>query len=561
MPNALTATGLILAPYAEWQDYFSVEYRRIYGTDINLGTSTPDGQLINVAIQAILDVQDLMMQVYNTVNPDNAIGVVLDQRVAINGIQRQGGTYTITPITAVVSESVNLYGLDQSAEEVFTVSDNAGNEWYLTETQLGLAPGSHVLTFRAAEPGAQLTIPNTITVPVTVVVGVESVNNPTSYTQLGINEESDAQLRVRRQRSVSLASQGYLAGLLASLENISGVTSAFVYENTGDTTDSDGIPGHSIWVIVAGTGADSEIAQAIYTKRNAGAGMYGEKFYNVVQVDGTIFTVYWDTVITRNIFIFFDATSIDGITSPNISAIRSDLLTGLIPGVYDELNINGLGTAVQAIDPNTLVTNAGFSDGNTQTINFSGVAASGSFKISYNGSESAAIDWDDSTSDIEGIIQAVPGLENTEVSGGIISQSLVFDLSAEEDVLGLIAVVSNSLQTSAPVAISVSYDFDLQNIIVPPSKRDQFILTQPNIVILPMILTRSTNTVEVGGNATFTGLGGYGAYVYSFQTNNSGGSIDSATGVYTAGATPAVTDTLKVTDAFGNTATTSISVV
>jgi hypothetical protein len=52
-------------------------------------------------------------------DPDNAVGVVLDQRVAINGIQRQAGTYTVTPITVVTSQSVNLYGLDQDVQPVY----------------------------------------------------------------------------------------------------------------------------------------------------------------------------------------------------------------------------------------------------------------------------------------------------------------------------------------------------------------------------------------------------------------------------------------------------------
>jgi hypothetical protein len=47
---------------------------------------------------------------------------------------------------------------------------------------------------------------------------------------------------------------------------------------------------------------------------------------------------------------------------------------------------------------------------------------------------------------------------------------------------------------------------------------------------------------------------------YTIPTNNSGGSINSS-GVYTAGATHPVTDTVKVTDALGNIATCTVSVI
>lgn len=561
MPNILDANGLQVSSRDELVAYFTQQYQLIYGNDINLASDTPDGQMMNIFIQSILDLEDLLVQIYNTFDPDNAIGVVLDQRVAINGIQRQAGTYTITPITVVTSQSVNLYGLDQDAQEIYTVADNAGNRWELTTSQLGIGPGTSVLSFRAAIPGAQLTTPNTINVPVTIVLGVVSVNNPSTYSTLGINEESDAVLKVRRQKSVSLASQGYLAGLLAALENINGVTSAFVYENTTSITDGDGVPGHSIWVIVAGTAASADIAQAIYTKRNAGCGMFGSISYTITQVDGSPFIIYWDTVIPGNVFIYMNLTPIDGITPVNIEAIREGVAADFIPGVFAEVNINQLSTLVQTIDPNALVNPAGFSSGEGQIMAFSGVPASGTFKISYNGNDSAFINWNDSVGTIQTKIQGVSGLSNTTVTGSLAGQLLTFNLSGETNTLAFLLVVSNTLMTSAPAAINVGYSENYMPILTPPSKQVQFIVTEENIIILPMQLNPTTGQIASGTTQQFTGLGGYGTLVYSITTNNSGATINSSSGLYTAGVTPNVTDAIKVTDAMGNIATATISVV
>ncbi len=563
MPNILDATGLTVMTREEWLTYFTTQYQLIYGADITLASDTPDGQMVNIYVQSVLDLQDLLVQIYNSFNPDNAIGVVLDQRVSVNGIQRQAGTYTVTPITLVNSTSINLTGLDDDGDvtaDTYTISDNAGNLWVLMETELGLAAGTHVLTFRAATPGAQLTVPNTITVPVTIILGVTSVNNPTTYTTLGVNEETDAQLRVRRQRSVSLASQGYLSGLLAALENIDGVTSAFVYENTTGVTDADSVPGHSIWVIVAGTGAVADIAQAIYTKRNAGCGMFGVESYTVTQVDGSPFTVYWDDVVTRNLFTSFTVSSINGVQSPNIEAIRAGLVTSLSPGVNATVNINELATLVQEIDSNALVTSAGFSLAETQTAALSGIAASGTFKVRYNGHDSAAINWNDVIGVIQTKVQAVTGLSAALVTGSIASQSLVFDLSGVGGVLGLVTVNTNSLVTGGAAAITFTFDEHYTNTLSPPTKKNQLTVSAENIVILLMLLTPATSSVGVGESVTFTGLGGYGSYIYSILTNNSGATINATTGVYTAGATPTVTDTVKVTDAFGNNATATVSI-
>lgn len=367
MPNILDADGLQLASQAELVAQFTAAFQAIYGADINLDQDSPDGQMMMIFIQAVLDDEDLLMEIYNGFDPDNAIGGVLDQRVAINGIQRQAGTFTVTPVDVTVSQSVNLYGLDQGIQPVYTIQDNAGNQWQLQTTQLGVAPGTSTFNFQAALPGAVQTVPNTITSFVSVVLGVTSVNNPSPALTVGINEETDAALRIRRQKSVSIGSQGYLAGLRAALLNINGVTDAFVYENNTSITDGDGTPGHTIWVVVAGSGAAADIANAIYVKRNAGAGMRGATSFVVTQVDGSFFTVRWDDVTGVPLFISFHTASLDGIHAPNNAAIIAGLPAIFKPGVFQQVNINELATLIQEIDPNTLVTfptNTGFSTDN-----------------------------------------------------------------------------------------------------------------------------------------------------------------------------------------------------
>ena len=361
MPNQLNASGLTTATHSELLATMTSAFQTIYGADVNLESSTPDGQMMNIFIQAILDNLDLLTQVYNSFDPDNAIGVVLDQRVTYNGIQRLAGTYTKTNITVVTSQALNLFGSDQSVEQIFIVADNAGNKWELETTTSIPSAGTYVMQFKSIIPGAVLTTPNTITIPVTIVLGVSSINNPTTYTTLGLDEETDAALRIRRLQSVSISSQGFLSSMLAAVENVNGVTSASVYENNTGSTDAYGVPAHSIWVVVDGTPLDADIANAIYGKRNAGCGMLGTKTYTIVQLDGSPFVIHWDAVVQENVFIKFTATSIDGVFDPNTAAILAQLPLLFVPKVNETININDLATYVQQIDNNCLVTNAGFS--------------------------------------------------------------------------------------------------------------------------------------------------------------------------------------------------------
>lgn len=614
MPNSISATGLTTATQSELITNFTNSLQALYGPNVNLQSNTIDGQWINNFIQAILDVQDLITTVNSMFDPDQAVGVILDQRVAINGIQRQAATYTVTNVTVTTSQSVNLYGLDQSIQPVYTLQDTFGNQWQLITTQIALATGTNVLAFRSATPGAIVSTPNTIIVPVTVVLGVSSVNNPTAFTTLGINEETDAALRLRRQISVALASQGYLQGLLAALENIPGITSAFVYENVTGSPDGNGIPGHSIWAIVAGTaspdlasaynssvsyqygqlassgntnyiswqnnnmgnslsdaafwGVYNPVAMAIYFKRNAGCGMKGATSYTVTQVDGSPFIISWDTVVTQNLFIAFIATSINGTNPPNIAAILKALPSLFVPGIAAEVNINQLATFVQQADSNTLVTSAGLSLAGTQTLSLSGIAASGAFKLNYNGNQTSSINWNDSVGTIQTKVQAVTGLGSATVSGSIASQSLVITVPSP---VALIYASNNTLQTSAPAAITFSYSEGYGNTISPTAANNQLSVSLQNIVITSIQIAPSSLQINKGGSTQqFLAYGGYGVQsttsyantsgTWALTTNNSGGNITSG-GLYTSGSTGGgVMDVATVTDLFGNTATVTITV-
>ncbi len=71
-------------------------------------------------------------------------------------------------------------------------------------------------------------------------------------------------------------------------------------------------------------------------------------------------------------------------------------------------------------------------------------------------------------------------------------------------------------------------------------------------------ITPSIVGVQTGQTQQFAAGGTFPPFVFSLLTNNSGGSIN-AGGLYTAGAIAGVTDTVRVTDAFGGTADATVS--
>lgn len=307
MPDIINAAGLQVKTAAEITADLNSGMQGIYGADINIDQNSPDGQMIGILTQMAVDIRELAVAVNSGFDPDQAIGTVLDQRVTINNIQRRGGNYTIQPVDIVVTNTVTLVGLDANFSNPngtgYTVQDGSGNQFILSST-VTLIPGSYPLNFRAKQVG-DVNVPiNTITTPVTVVLGVQSVNNSQAALTVGQTEETDTQLRTRRAQSPAIASSGYLNGLLAKVLALPTVTEAVLYENVGNDTDANGIPPHCMWLIAAG-GSSADLGQTIYQNKSAGCDMRGDITYNITTVSGSVFTAKWDVPIAQNLYIKF----------------------------------------------------------------------------------------------------------------------------------------------------------------------------------------------------------------------------------------------------------------
>lgn len=365
MPNVLDASGLTIQTTQEIIDEIKngdvgfAGMFSIYGTDINVDPNSPDGQMINIIAQAKADCLALIQQVYNSFDPDKAIGVSLNARAAINGVTRNPGTFTQQTVTVTVDRAVTVPGLDTAPTGPFTVSDGNGNLFALISSQVFGGAGTMDLPFQAVLLGPVSSLPNTITKIQTPTLGVTAVNNAAGPTTLGLTEETDFALRIRRSKSVSLPSQGYLQGLIGALLDTAGVTAAQVYENDTNTTDGNGIPGHSIWVVVAG-GDLTDIANAIYVKRNAGCGMKGSVNVTVLQVDGSTFVISFDRPTPENLYISFNVTAI-GSGSVDPAYIRSQLIALLVYDINQPADTTSIVSLIRAISPAASVSAEGVS--------------------------------------------------------------------------------------------------------------------------------------------------------------------------------------------------------
>lgn len=359
MPNILDGNGLQVNSTTEITDSLIAAFQAIYGADINVGSNSPDGQLIGIFAQNIRDILELLTQVYNSFAINSAFGVTLDERVAMSGIQRKQGTYTQAQVDITVSQALTLVGQDALLADpnitVFTVADDAGNQYQLKTTFAFGGAGTQTLTFLSVVIGQIQTLPNTIQTIVTSQLGVTSANNPTTGSDVeGLPEETDPQLKIRQAASYYLQAVSPADSLRAALLQVPDISDSYVVENDTNAT-VDTVPAHSIWVIVNG-GTSLEIGQVIYTKKAPGCGMKGSNSQVIARPQGNSFTAYWDTALTQVLTV--RATLVPKIPGQTFDLVKdaTELAAALIYKLGQSPNIGDVVVAMQTIEPNAILT-------------------------------------------------------------------------------------------------------------------------------------------------------------------------------------------------------------
>jgi len=296
LPN-FTPDGIQVQTFQEIYDELAAGYRAIYGEDINLDADSPDGQRVAIEAQLVLDAQSFGALEYNQRDPDFALGQSLNSIIKLAGISRRPSTRSQVDVEVTTDRPLTL-PLD------FAVEDDLGQSW-TTLNAIDIIAGATTVTLFAENFGAVEADPATIVNPVTVVIGVLSVTNALSAV-VGIDEETDQELRIRRNRSLETPTSSSTGRMFTALANLPNVTDVAVYENDTDITDADGIPAHSLWVVVEG-GAVADIVESMTKNKTGGKGMVGAVTgtfnESVLRPDGSTFTIVHDMTFDRPVFV------------------------------------------------------------------------------------------------------------------------------------------------------------------------------------------------------------------------------------------------------------------
>ena len=301
----VTAQGISAPDYQTILDTLTSYYQQIYGSDVYLDPDSKDGQAVALQALAIHDANNTAISVYNSYSPSTAYGAGLASNVKINGIARNGATNSTVDLLLMGTVGATI--TNGSAKDANNVI------WRLPVSVSIGVDGTVTVTATCANTGAVAALAGTITSINTPTRGWTSVTNPTAAT-VGVAVEQDDELRVRQSQSVALPSLTPFDAVDGALANISGVTRHKLYENDTGSTDSNGLPEHSISAIVDG-GDVTEIAQTIRGKKGQGVATYGKTSITVPDKYGNPHIINFSRSTDVPVYVSIELKVFTGYTS------------------------------------------------------------------------------------------------------------------------------------------------------------------------------------------------------------------------------------------------------
>lgn len=317
------STGIAAPSYADIYTSLQASFQSIYGSDSYIDPDSQDGQMLAVFAQAISDCNNACIATYNQFSPSTSQGAGLSSVVKINGLAR------LIPTNSTVN--VTIVGQAGTIITNGIVADTNGNQWNLPSTVTIPIGGSIIVTATAVESGAVTAQASTVTQIITPTLGWQTVNNASQATA-GNPVESDATLRQRQSISTELPAESIIGAIYGALANLTGVTQLKIFENDTGSPDANGLPAHSIAVVIEGGDAPT-IAQTIEQKKTPGTATYGTTSETVTDPVGV--------PVVINFFVPTQITILVNITIKALTGYTSTIGALIIANIVDY--INGLG--------------------------------------------------------------------------------------------------------------------------------------------------------------------------------------------------------------------------
>lgn len=302
--------------YQDILDDLIANMKIIYGDDIYLENDSMDYQFLSILADKIYD--SFQQNQLNFVNRSPATvvgGIAMDTLFAVNGIFRKPATKSTCIVTLTGTPLTSING--------GIVQDVNGNLWDIPTTQISISGTQNVIATcqTAGKINALIGDINQIYTP---QAGWSGVYNNVIAEQ-GQNIETNQEFRSRQAISTSLPSLTVLEGLNGSIAQINNITRFKIYENDTNLTDLNGLPPHSIAVVVEG-GDNNEIAKNIFLKKTMGCYTHGTTVVNVYDRFGQLNLIRFFRPTIKPFFADITVKALNGYTTETTHKIKETVV-------------------------------------------------------------------------------------------------------------------------------------------------------------------------------------------------------------------------------------------
>lgn len=329
----ITPTGVTVPQSVDIRTGILADTNDAFGGDLDVVTpSTPQAYLADNLTQNIVDANAKVAYFVNQVDPANAEGRMQDAIARIYFLERKGATSSVVQ-AQLVGQSGVVMPAGQLAE------DDSGNIWESDgEITFPIGGGTVNAQFSCRTTGpVQLGIGELTRIAQTYN-GWDAITNLAPAT-LGSNVESRTSFEIRRQESIAKNGRGTPPAIRSAVWDVDGVLDVFAYDNFTNAVVNYGatnypLAPHSIYIGVIG-GDDQSIADAIWSKLDAGCDMNGNTTVTVRDTEGYTYP-YPEYEIKFNrptpLAIKFEVKIAD---SPSLPADIVDLVKSAVISVFN----------------------------------------------------------------------------------------------------------------------------------------------------------------------------------------------------------------------------------
>lgn len=185
-------------------------------------------------------------------------------------------------------------------------------------------PPNVSIEVEAETAGATPAYTGTLTVIETPLSGWESVTNAEDIDQ-GKDIETDAELRIRRKKTLAISGSTTVDAIRAALLDIDEVEDAKVFENDTDAVDGAGRPAHSFEAVVL-EGDDQDIVDTIWVNKPTGIATYGSDDGIATDTQGYPHTINFSRPEEVPIYVIVNLTTTADYPAEGDAAVKQALV-------------------------------------------------------------------------------------------------------------------------------------------------------------------------------------------------------------------------------------------